>query len=111
MIIEYLEKELDINEKKANFHTTNDERDHNDEIYLNCNPKCEPNLGKRGLYQKFHNKELKINDTAILWILNYSDGNNSLRKISELSGIKHEIIKEIATLLEKEKLLKLIDKN
>ena len=39
------------------------------EAYVNLNPMCEPQLGKRGLYQSIGENEL-----AMLWVLNLSDG-------------------------------------
>jgi len=80
----------------------------NEEFFINCNPKCEPNLGKRGLYRTFHNKLVKINDLSIFWILNYSDGFHSLSEISKLAKIEYSIIKENAKLLEGKKLLQLL---
>jgi len=50
--------------------------------YLNLNPKCEPQLGKRGLYQNPGTNEL-----ALLWVLNLSDGHHSLLDICALSGM------------------------
>jgi aminopeptidase-like protein len=68
--------------------------------YINLNPKCEPQLGKRGLYEKIGGKsDSKIKQLAILWILNLSDGNNSLLDISNRSGVEFEIIKDTADIL------------
>lgn len=78
----------------------------NNEKYINLNPKCEPQLGKRGLYSLIgSSKEAPIYQKAILWILNYSDGSNSLVDISKLSNIKFKIIKESADMLCKCNLL------
>lgn len=59
--------------------------------YINLSPKGEPQLGKRGLYkamndQSFDNKQMQL---ALLWILNLSDGNNSLFTISEKSKLEY----------------------
>ncbi|MCF7800163.1 DUF4910 domain-containing protein [Candidatus Babeliales bacterium] len=72
----------------------------NNKFYLNLNPKCEPQLGKRGLYsmlgsQKYSN----LNIEAILWVLNFSDGKNSLLDISFLSGFDFDLIKNAADIL------------
>jgi aminopeptidase-like protein len=77
--------------------------------YLNLNPKCEPQLGKRGLYsmigaQKDGNENNE--ETAFFWVLNLSDGKHSLLDISERSGFKFEIIKKTADILHSNDLLK-----
>lgn len=72
----------------------------NNRIYLNLNPKCEPQLGKRGLYTFPGSNELEI-----LWVLNYSDGKHSLLDISILSGIKFEKIHRAASMLLSAELL------
>ena len=44
-------------------------------IYLNTLPKCEPQLGKRGLYGAIGgDKDAAAANMAMLWILNLSDG-------------------------------------
>jgi aminopeptidase-like protein len=45
---------------------------------------------------------------ARLWVLNLSDGNNSLLDIAERSGISFPRIKEAADLLSEKQLLSLI---
>jgi len=75
--------------------------------YLNLNPKCEPNLGKRGLYKSIGgNLKSEVNQLAVLWTLNFSDGNHSLLDISEKSGISFGTIKQTADILKKVQLLK-----
>ena len=75
--------------------------------FLNSIPKGEPQLGKRGLYNSVGNKQRKKNSIlATQWILNFSDGSNSLLDISEKSKIDFETIKESADLLVENKLLK-----
>jgi aminopeptidase-like protein len=66
-------------------------------MYINQSPKCEPMLGKRGLYQKIggaHNS--KETQLAALWVLNLSDGNHSLLDIATKSGMPFKIIKKAA---------------
>ncbi len=46
-------------------------------VYLNQNPKCEPQLGKRGLYASAGDDE-----RALLWVLNLSDGGHGLLDIA-----------------------------
>ena len=79
----------------------------NEQIFLNLNPKCEPKLNEFGLYKKIGGSKYN-NALTILWILNYSDGQHSLRDISLRSGIDFKQIKQAAKLLESKKLLKQI---
>ncbi|KYH34814.1 hypothetical protein CLTEP_12790 [Clostridium tepidiprofundi DSM 19306] len=79
----------------------------NNATYINLNPKCEPQLGKRGLYRAIGSqKKLLTSHAAMFWILNKSDGNNSLLDIANHSGLSFREIKNTADLLVKEKLLK-----
>ena len=73
----------------------------NNRTYQNLNPKCEPQLGKRGLYSSIGTNEL-----ALLWVLNLSDGGNTLLDIAERSGIEFAAIQESARILSTNKLLK-----
>lgn len=55
-----------------------------DRAYLNTNPKCEPALGRRGLYATLGgDKESPAKTMAMLWVLNFSDGHHSLLDIAE----------------------------
>jgi aminopeptidase-like protein len=79
----------------------------NDRIYLNQNPRCEPQLGKRGLYRAMGgHRDEKLQETAMLWVLNQSDGAHSLLDIAERSGLAFEIIKDAADMLLRHDLLK-----
>lgn len=79
----------------------------NNQTYLNQNPKCEPQLGKRGLYQMIGGgSEERARELGLLWVLNLSDGNPSLLDIAERSGIRFEVIKNAADMLLKHGLLK-----
>jgi aminopeptidase-like protein len=79
----------------------------NNETYINLSPKCEPQLGKRGLYDEIGGtSEGKITQLALLWVLNYSDGFHSLLDIAMKSKIKFGIIKNAADALFKFNLLK-----
>lgn len=74
----------------------------NNKTYVNLNPKCEPQLGKRGIYRKIGGqKEGSINKLAILWVLNLSEGNNSLLDISIRSKISFDQIKKSSDILVK----------
>ena len=72
----------------------------NNLTYMNQNPKCEPQLGKRDLYPSMGTNEL-----ALLWVLNQSDGSNSLLDIAERSGINFKLIAQAAGTLRKAQLL------
>ncbi len=79
----------------------------NNTRFLNQNPKCEPQLGKRGLYKSIGGeKGGKSKEIAMLWVLNFSDGKHTLLDISDKSGIRFTIIREVAELLVKNHLLK-----
>ncbi len=72
----------------------------NNPTYLNQNPKCEPQLGKRGLYQMIGGQQdTRTRELAMLWVLNLSDGNNSLLDIAERSSLQFEVIKYAADAL------------
>jgi aminopeptidase-like protein len=61
--------------------------------YVNQNPKCEPQLGKRGLYRKVGGEARNpTRELAMLWVLNLSDGRHSLLQIAERSGIDFDTI-------------------
>lgn len=70
--------------------------------YRNLNPKCEPQLGRRGLYENTGGEnERQLNQMAILWVLNYSDEKHSLLQIAEKSGLPFEDIRFAADMLLK----------
>ncbi|MFW9261182.1 DUF4910 domain-containing protein [Nostoc sp. CALU 546] len=72
----------------------------NNEIYYNKNPKCEPQLGKRGIYRAAGgHKNSELNEMAILWVLNLSDGHHTLLDIAERSGMPFDVIKYAADTL------------
>jgi aminopeptidase-like protein len=75
--------------------------------YLNMNPKCEPQLGRRGLYQNIGGAEQgKKLQLAMLWVLNMSDGNHSLLDIARRSRLQFRLICEAARHLTVAELLK-----
>ena len=78
----------------------------NNGIYSNQNPKCEPQLGKRGLYRAMGGVEGGVNELALLWVLNLSDGTHSLLDIAERSGCAFDTIKRAADTLLDHHLLK-----
>jgi aminopeptidase-like protein len=69
--------------------------------YLNQNPKCEPQLGKRGLYRTMGgNVDSKEAELALLWVLNFSDGQHSLLDIAERSKLAFPTVRAAARALE-----------
>jgi aminopeptidase-like protein len=74
--------------------------------YRNTNPKCEPQLGKRGLYRELGGQtDSEAREMAMLWVLNLSDGENSLLDIAERSGVAFGAIRQAATSLAQHGLL------
>ena len=73
--------------------------------YMSLNPKCEPQLGKRGLYSVMGGSNIKQLEMAMLWVLNLSDGSSSLLDIAERSGLAFGVIKEAADMLLRHDLL------
>ena len=75
--------------------------------YINLNPKCEVRLGKRGLYRAVGGEIAQpLNELALLWVLNLSDGGNSLLDISERSGLPFDDVGSAAGALLGKGLLK-----
>ncbi|MFZ0636186.1 MAG: DUF4910 domain-containing protein [Candidatus Acidiferrales bacterium] len=74
--------------------------------YVNLKPKCEPQLGKRGIYRPIgHLGDAGDPGMAMLWTINLSDGGHSLLDIAERSGMKFEAIQGAAQLLAESGLL------
>jgi aminopeptidase-like protein len=74
--------------------------------YLNVNPKCEPQLGKRGLYNNVggdhSGKDVQM---AMLWLLNLSDGSHTVLDICEKSGLDYGVMEVAIRKLVEAKLL------
>jgi aminopeptidase-like protein len=79
----------------------------NDKTYLNQNPKCEPQLGRRGLYRAIGGHTDRVaSEFAMLWVLNLSDGGHTLLDIAERSGLPFSVIKDAADALSTHDLLR-----
>lgn len=77
-----------------------------DARFVNLSPKCEPQLGRRGLYGAIGgDKDAAAKNMAMLWVLNLSDGEHSLLDIAERAGIPFGIILSTARLLQEHGLL------
>lgn len=69
-------------------------------MVINQKPKCEPQLGKRGLYgslgggQSTHDSVM-----AMLWVLNLADGRHTLLDMAERASIEFELIRRAAEAL------------
>jgi aminopeptidase-like protein len=80
----------------------------NNRSYRNRNPFCEPQLGRRGLYRSTGGDSIANEINARLWVLNLSDGENSLFDIAERSRMPFSAILEAADLLCENGLLELV---
>jgi aminopeptidase-like protein len=78
-----------------------------DTVYCNTMPKCEPQLGRRGLYATVGgNKDTEAANMAMLWLLNLSDGTHSLLDIAERANLPFSLIWNTALQLQQHCLLK-----
>jgi aminopeptidase-like protein len=69
--------------------------------FVNRFPKCEPQLGRRGLYASMggHSDDRRAREGALLWILNLSDGGHDLLDIAERAGLPFAMIRDAASAL------------
>ena len=68
--------------------------------FVNQNPKCEPQLGRRGLYRAVGGAfDSKSTEMAMLWVLNYSDGEHDLLDIASRADLPFDAVKRAADLL------------
>jgi aminopeptidase-like protein len=75
--------------------------------YLNQNQKCEPQLGRRGLYRAVAGQQEKQSkELSLLWVLNASDGRHSLLDIAERADLPFRRIQAAADALVEVGLLK-----
>lgn len=82
-----------------------------DRSYVNLNPKCEPQLGRRGLYRNTGGTHPANFEMSLLWVLNMSDGRHSLLDIAERSGIPFATIRTAAEALREASLLSAVDRD
>jgi aminopeptidase-like protein len=71
-----------------------------DAAYVNLSPKCEPQLGRRGLYGNTGGTMPQEFEVALLWILNYSDGRHTLLDIADRAGMSFPLMQRAAHALE-----------
>jgi aminopeptidase-like protein len=75
--------------------------------YINTHPYGEPQLGKRGLYRTLGGlQDVKTAEMALLWVLNLSDGTQSLLDIAERAQMPYPHIQQAAQQLLQHGLLK-----
>jgi aminopeptidase-like protein len=68
--------------------------------------KCEPQLGRRGLYAAIGGRpEAALDSMSMLWLLNLSDGNHSVLDIADHIGQPFSEVRTVAALLEHHGLL------
>lgn len=79
------------------------------ETCINLSPNCEPQLGRRGLYDGigglFDEEKLQL---ATLWILNLADGKHSLLDIAKRSGVNFSAVAKMAQKLKTFNLLETV---
>lgn len=81
-----------------------------DGVYVNTQPKCEPQLGRRGLYRAIGaSGNARANEMALLWVLNLSDGGHSLLDIAERAHVPFSGIATAAQALLQAGLLKAVN--
>jgi aminopeptidase-like protein len=74
--------------------------------FVGTNQKCEPQLGRRGIYRMIAGQtSTPDRERAMLWLLNLSDGSSSLLDIAERSRLPFRSLMEAAGLLERHGLL------
>jgi aminopeptidase-like protein len=80
-------------------------------VFINLNPKCEPQLGRRGLYGNTGGTSPKGFEMSLLWVLNMSDGRNSLLDICERAAIPFATVRRAADALQAASLLRAHDRD
>ena len=63
-----------------------------DRRYVNTSPRGEPQLGRRGLYPGIGGGDPAVEQLAMLWLLNGSDGDASVLDVAERSGIPFPVL-------------------
>ena len=76
-------------------------------IYQNQNPRCEPQLGRRGLYRAIAGQQDKqLKELVLLWVLNLSDGHHTVLDIAERADVSFQRVFAAVEALLKVGLLK-----
>jgi aminopeptidase-like protein len=82
-----------------------------DELYVNLNPKCEPQLGRRGLYDSKGGTAPPDFQMAMLWVLNLSDGHHRLIDIAERAALPFVTVRDAAQALRDVGLLGVVEES
>jgi aminopeptidase-like protein len=78
-------------------------------VYVNVLPRCEPQLGKRGLYGTIGGQShASDRQLAMLWVLNLCDGTRSLLDVAERARMPFSEVRAAATALEAAGLLGMV---
>jgi aminopeptidase-like protein len=68
--------------------------------YVNLNPRCEPQLGRRGIYRAWAERpDGGGAEMALLWVLNMAGGGADLLAIAERSALPYASIRKAAEVL------------
>lgn len=72
------------------------------------NPKCEPQLGRRGLYRAFGGRvDQAAVESALLWVMSCGDGAHTLLDVAERAALPFSVVVDAARALEAAGLLRL----
>ena len=97
---QYLQDSLEVYKEVVEVLEDND-------LFENLNPKCEPQLGRRGLYDAIGGgSQSKARQMAMLWVLNLSDGSHSLLDIAERAGLPFRLVLQACRALQEAGLLR-----
>ena len=75
-----LQESIDVYERTLRVLDTN-------RSYVSRMPMCEPQLAPRNLYSTLGTRESTGLTDALLWVLNYADGEHDLLAVAEMSGL------------------------
>jgi aminopeptidase-like protein len=73
--------------------------------YKRTMPFCEPQLGKRGMYPNLGARRKDEYVNALMWLLNFADGEHDLLAIAERSGVDFWLLDDVAQACIRENLL------
>lgn len=73
--------------------------------YLNLQPKCEPQMGRRGFYRQVGGSTLEQDLLSLFWVLSFSTGKHTLLDIAERAQIPFGRVRKAAEVLTENGLL------
>jgi aminopeptidase-like protein len=82
-----------------------------DHTYVNLSPKCEPQLGRRGLYGNTGGTSPKDFEMCLLWVLNMSDGRHSLLDVAERAAMPFATVRRAADALLHASLIRVLERD